>query len=56
MKYTNVYVLAVSNKNAHAAMCINFITEVSLALRACVCRKLERTGMGRKMTCKAIVC
>ena len=29
MKYTNVYVLAVTNKNAHAAMCLNFITEVS---------------------------
>ena len=29
IKYGNVYVLAITNKNAHAAMCLNFITEVS---------------------------
>ncbi|QDZ24782.1 subunit mu of clathrin/coatomer adator AP-2 complex [Chloropicon primus] len=33
VKVTNVYVLAVTNKNAHAAMCLNFISDMIRLMR-----------------------
>ena len=33
VKFSNVYVLAISNKNAHAAMCLNFLYEMAKLMR-----------------------